>query len=46
MTQDDVAFAFTIAGAVLTGIGAVGSIIGALYAREAVKYRGRHRRKK
>lgn len=44
MTREDAAFIATIAGAVLTGIGAIGSLIGAWFAREATKRRGRHRR--
>lgn len=35
----------SIAGVILTGIGALGSAIGAWYAREATKRRGRHRRR-
>jgi hypothetical protein len=38
------AFIATVAGAILTGIGATASAIAAWYAREAVKRRGRHRR--
>ncbi|MFB6620329.1 hypothetical protein ACIGFK_07460 [Streptomyces sp. NPDC085524] len=44
MSKDDVVFIATIAGVVLTGIGAMGSVIGAWFAREAVKRRGKHRR--
>ncbi|MEU9237147.1 hypothetical protein [Streptomyces subrutilus] len=44
MSQNDVAFIATIAGVVLTGIGAAGSVLGAWFAREAVKRRGKHRR--
>ncbi|WP_405799257.1 hypothetical protein [Streptomyces sp. NBC_01506] len=44
MNREDVAFIATIAGAILTGIGAMGSVVAAWFAREAVKRRGRHRR--
>lgn len=44
VSKEDVVFIATIAGVILTGIGAVGSVIGAWYAREATKRRGRHRR--